>query len=201
MAKGNKVLTISYGLSNIYTYFLTQQINSDKANYTFYTYNVKFNHPLVASFDYAISDYTTIGLSGGFYTFHLHEKKVFANDTSVIDTKGFKMAIQLRGIRYIVQSAKSVFYIFVGGGVRFRSLNINTSNDSIINAALIHQIPETNPKKYSPFSLDAGLGLKFLVTKKIGFSCEFGMTTGLAQFGLFYSLKNKWRRVNDKIGW
>lgn len=201
MAKGNKVLTVSYGMSNIYKSLLTLELNNNEFDDESYSYTAKFTNPLIVSFDYAISDYTTIGLSGGFYSFRLKERREYPGDTIEVDTKGLKFAIQLRGIRYIVQSPRSVFYMFAGAGVRLRSMKHNTSDTYIIRASRIHQTPETNPTNYSPLSLDAGMGLKFLVTKKIGISCEFGMMTGLAQVGMFYSLKNKWRRVNDKIGW
>lgn len=204
MAKGNAAMTLTYGASNIYRTQLKLYLNGQMVDNSLpgnFTYKVKMSNPLQFSYDYALNDYTTIGASINYYSFHLKEQKQTIADTFDIDTKGFKTAIQLRGVRYFVQRANSAFYFFGAAGVRFRVMKHNTSDDYKINLTEIHQIPETNPSNYSPLSLEAGMGLKILVTKKIGFCTEFGLMTGITQIGLFYSLKNKWRKWDNSNGW
>jgi uncharacterized membrane protein len=161
----------------------------------------KFSNPIQITVDDAISDYTTIGIGVSYYSMHLTEQHIATQDTFSLDTKGFKAAIQLRGIRYFIQGRRFVCYMFAGAGLRFRSLTDAASDPKSVSTAYIHQIGETKTTGYSAFSFDAGLGLKFLLTRNIGISAETGVTTGIAQIGLFYSFKNKWRRPIDNIGW
>lgn len=204
MAKANAAFTISYGATNVYRTqlisYLEDQLSEYKGNGNF-SYNVKMRNPIALTYDYALNDYTTIGVGINYYSFHLKEHKQSIIDTLDIDTKGFKTAIQLRGVRYFVQRQRSAFYFFGAMGARFRVIKHNTSDEYSINQAEIHQIPETNPSNYSPLSFEAGLGLKLLVTRKIGFCTEFGLMTGITQIGLFYSLKNKWRKWDNSNGW
>ena len=201
MAKANKILTISYGVTNFNKIMLTDYVQSHVEGYPGLSYSIKYTNPLALTFDYAVSDYTTLGLGVSYFSFHLKEKRQDFIDTFDLDTKGYRIAIQLRGIRYIVQGPRSVFYMFAGAGIRFRSVSYNTTDQLAIQGAEIHEAAEASDQPYFPLSLEAGMGLKFLVTKRIGISGEFGMMTGIGQFGLFYSLKNKWRRTNDHLGW
>ncbi len=203
MAKANKMLTVSYGAANYNHLMLNgylQEQSQDILTYNF-TYSTKYSNPIAVTFDYAVSDYTAVGIGVNYYSFHLTENRKDIVDTFNLDTKGFRMAVQARCMRYFVQRPRSIFYFFAGAGIRFRSVKYNTTDQHDIKIAEIHQQYDASPLTYSPLSLEAGLGLKFLASKKIGLSSEFGMITGLAQFGLFYTFRNKWRKVNDNIGW
>ena len=52
-----------------------------------------------------------------------------------------------------------------------------------------------------PVVLEVALGAKFLITNKIGISLEAGTFNGNLSAGIFYNLKHKDRRINDKYGW
>ena len=203
MAKANKALTISYGIGNFNKLFLTNYIDDKTYSTTnsYLSYTAKFSNPITLTFDYAVSDYSTIGIAFNYFTFNLSEKRQDLQDTFNLETKGNQMAFQLRGIRYIVQRPRSALYLFGATGLRFRSVEYNTTDQHDIHIAEIHKFAYANPEPYSPLSLEAGMGIKFLITQKIGISSEFGFVTGIAQCGLFYSFKNKWRRTKDPIGW
>lgn len=204
MAKANKLITVSYGVSNydkksVESYM--SKLSLDTPSGTSYAYNLKYINPITITFDYAYNDFTTLGLGINYYNYTLNEKRFSAADTLDIETKGFKLAIQVRGIKYFVQRPRSAFYLMISPGLRLRTNTYNTSDDYTLKVIDIHQTPQTKYEDYSPFSMDAGMGLKFLVTRNIGISAEFGVMTGLARIGLCYSLKNKWRRTPDDIGW
>lgn len=204
MAKANKLLTVSYGVSNydkksVENYMSKTEL--DAPSDVSFNYTLKYINPLTITFDYAANDFTTLGLALNYYNYTLNEKRVSSTDTIDIETKGYKLAIQVRGIKYFVQRPRSAFYVLVSPGFRIRTNTYNTTDAYALKVIDIHQTPQTKYEDYSPFSLDAGMGLKFLVTRKIGLSAEFGVMTGLARVGLCYSLKNKWRRIPDNIGW
>jgi hypothetical protein len=204
MAKGNKALTFSFGVTNIYKTLLNVYLadkDATQLSTNSLSYSVKMSNPVVVTYDYAVSDYTTIGIGINYYSIKLNERRESSTDTLTTESNGYKASLQIRGIRYLVQKAGSVFYFYAGAGVRFRKLDSKANENSFLQTAYIYQFPETSLSGYTPLSLDAGLGLKFLLTKKIGLSAEFGLTTGIAQIGLFYSFKNKWRKSNDNIGW
>ncbi|HNF72110.1 MAG TPA: hypothetical protein PLP34_06850, partial [Chitinophagaceae bacterium] len=204
MAKGNKILTISYGITNIERSVLNsymQRVESEDAGSYQYNYSIKYTNPLSASFDLATSDFTTVGIGLNYFGYNMSETRTGAKDTSSLSNKGYRMAIQLRGIRYIVQRPRSLFYLFAGAGIRMRKNRYSTSDAYVLNVMDIQQTPGTTYNGFSPWSLDAGLGLKFLIAGNVGFSAEAGAVTGIARFGLFYSFLNKWRRNRDNIGW
>ncbi len=201
MAKANMMLTVSYGVTNFNRIVLDNYLQSQSVYSPSLTYSIKYSNPLGVNFDYAVSDYTSVGFGLNYYSFNLKETRKDYVDTFDLETKGYRVAAQVRAMRYIVQRPRSVLYFFAGAGARFRSVKYNSNDSLALHIADIHHKPDGSPDTYSPVSLDAGMGLKFLVVRNIGLSAEFGMMTGIAQFGLFYSFKNKWRKSHDNIGW
>lgn len=201
MAKGNKALTVSYGVSNAIRVHLKNVLEDEAVVTPGYTYQLNFTNPLQATFDIAFSDYTTAGVAVSWCHFRVRESGQFSNDASTLETKGYKLAVQLRGIRYVLQSQRSVIYFVGAAGIRLRGVRDNSTDPDKQATAYSHQVPELSALSYSPFSIEAGLGMKFLLTKKLGISAEAGMLTGIGQIGVFYSFKNKWRKSNDKYGW
>ena len=196
MAKANKVLTLSYGMANYDQTRLLNYLDKQLAGSST-SYSAHYSHPVQLCFDAAISDYTTLGIGVSYFTFDLKEK----HDTIDLHTKGQQVQIQLRAIRYFYQRPRSVAYLFAGIGGRFREGTYNSTDSSTLATAAIHHFADASQATYFPLSVNAGLGFKGLVTRTIGISLEVGVTTGIAQAGLFYSFKNKWRRHYDGIGW
>lgn len=201
MAKGNKAFTLSYGVGNTVRIDLKKTLDDQVANNNGYTYELRGTNPLQANLDIAFSDYTTAGIAVSWCRFAVKESGQFSNDASTLETRAHKVALQLRGVRYIMQSQRAVIYFFGAAGIRFRKVS-DDSNDALKRQlAFSHQAGELSTAAYRPYTVEAGLGLKFLVTKTLGVSAEAGMLTGIAQVGLFYSFKNKWRKSNDQYGW
>ncbi len=201
MAKANMMLTVSYGATNFNRIVLDKYLTKQSVIDPSISYDIKYSNPLSANVDYAISDYTSLGIGVNYYSFDLKETRKDIVDSFDLDTKGHRIAIQVRAMRYIIQRPRSIIYFFAGAGARFRSVKYNSSDSLALHTADIHHTADGSLSSYSPISLDVGLGLKFLVVRNIGVSAEFGMMTGIGQIGLFYSFKNKWRRSRDNIGW
>lgn len=201
MAKGNKVLSISYGAGNAVRKDLSRSLSDQQAIHPGYIYQLGFTNPLQASFDMALSDYTTAGIAASWCRFRVKENGQFSQLGSELETKGYKLTVQVRGIRYLVQGQRMVCYFFGAAGLRLRGITYSSSDLEVNTKAYSHQVSLLSANPYKPFSLEAGLGLKFLLTSKVGLSVEAGALTGIAQLGLFYSLKNKWRKSNDQYGW
>ncbi|MEN9340408.1 MAG: hypothetical protein RIQ62_1720 [Bacteroidota bacterium] len=203
MAKANKMISITYGLSNIdkirLENYMSKQVKDNQS--IRYDYQLQFSHPIQIAFDYACSDFTTIGLGLNYYHYKLNETRTIINDTGIVESKASKLALQLRGIRYIVQRPKSVLYFFAGAGVRMRSVKYSSSDPAILKDIDIHQIPATRYDNYFPLSAEVGIGARFLVMHNIGLCVEVGAIDAVSRIGIFYSIKNKWRKSNDEIGW
>ena len=201
MAKGNKTFGISYGITNFNRVTLNNYVaNQNVGNYSMNA-SIHYSNPLVLTFDMALSDYTTVGIGVGYYNFNLKQFRANAIDTFDLHTSGHRFTLQARIIRYFVQRPRSVFYLFGGVGARFRSVTYNTSDSLVLHLADIHHAADADPDGFFPVSINAGIGFKFLLSRRIGFMSEWGVTTGIGQLGIFYSFKNKWRRTNDNIGW
>ncbi|GBL35032.1 hypothetical protein EMGBS15_06270, partial [Filimonas sp.] len=93
------------------------------------------------NFDYALSDYTSVGLGLNYYSFHLKETRKDNVDTFDLETKGYRVAAQVRAMRYILQRQRSILYFFAGVGARFRSVKYNTNDSLSLHIADIHQKP------------------------------------------------------------
>lgn len=204
MAKANKMISITYGLSNIdkisLENYMSKQVKDNQSTVR-YDYQLQFSHPIQIAFDYACSDFTTIGLGLNYSQYKLSETRTSINDTGSVESKGSKLALQLRGIRYIVQRPKSVLYFFAGAGFRMRSVKYSSSNPAILKDIDIHQIPATRYDNYLPLSAEVGIGARFLVVRNMGLCAEVGAIDAVSRIGIFYSIKNKWRKSNDEIGW
>jgi len=201
MAKANMMFTVSYGTNNYNRMVLEKYVHTKFVNEPSISYAIKYSNPLSANVDYAISDYTSLGLGVNYYTFNLNEKRTDSILAYDLETKGRRIAIQIRAMRYIIQRPRSILYFFAGAGARFRFVKYNTSDSIALRTAAIHHTADGSLSAYSPISMDLGLGAKFLLIRNIGISAEVGILTSIAQVGLFYSFKNKWRKSHDNIGW
>ncbi|MBK8685291.1 MAG: hypothetical protein IPN26_09990 [Bacteroidetes bacterium] len=205
MAIGNKSISLSYGASNFYRNRFESRMefrdNQMGANERF-NYGSVFTNPFVLQFDYAVSDYTQIGLSLNYFSFALTESYADQVDTIDIEASGFRMAVLLRATRYWLHTPKTAFYYFAGAGIRFRSLT-SSATPFERNRANIHQYPLTGFRQYSLLALDFGMGLRTLFYRNVGVSTELGINPGIFQIGLFYRMMPKDRRISrkDNYGW
>jgi uncharacterized membrane protein len=201
MAKANMMFTVSYGANNYNRMVLEKYVHTKFVNDPSISYNIQYSNPLNANVDYAMSDYTSLGLGVNYYSFDLNEKRTDTIHSYDLETKGRRIAIQIRAMRYVIQRPRSIVYFFAGAGARFRSVTYNSTDSIALRTAAIHHTADGSLSTYSPISMDLGVGAKFLLIRNIGISAEVGMLTSIAQVGLFYSFKNKWRKSHDNIGW
>jgi hypothetical protein len=204
MAAGNMQFTLHYGFMNRANAELNNSLyDIENRNYSLAPFEteVNFSTPLGATFEYAISDYTTVGFTTDFMQYTLSETRFDAVDSFSIETKGTRITALGRVVRYLRNKPRSTIYAFADVGVKIRSLNSSAANEYEENIAFIHQSHETTFRKYSPLHYDIGVGAKFLFVKNIGFCLEAGYMTSIARVGIFYNLKHKDRRFSDKYGW
>lgn len=205
MAEGNSQISLTYGAYHTGFYLLKNNLaviegNSYFAANEILDYDIKYTNPIGLCYEYAISDYTTIGAALNFFSFQLHEYRVNPVDSYDVHTRGMNMNIMLRGVRYFTQKTKSSFYIFLDAGLQFRVMSFDGSPYQK-EIAYIHQSRLTGSRSLFPFVLNGGIGTKFLVARNIGICLEAGYMSCIARGGIFYNMKHKDRKDYDKYGW
>ena len=203
MAEGNMSIGFTYGLTNIYRTIFNEEMELKQIHLnsnTKFIHSSAFTNPMTLNLDYAVSDYTALGLYLNYFSFALSETHEDPVDTFDIASTGFRMAVQLRAYRFFVHSPRVMLYNYAGLGVRFKILKTDAS-ETEKQMAYIHSTPETSFGPYSIASIDWGMGLRVLVVKNIGLMAEFGINPGIGQFGLFYRLMPRSRKKKDSYGW
>ncbi len=206
MAEGNMQFGVQVGFSNNYKRIMNSQLNNDYLldNYeSNLEYDIKALPPINLVFEYASNDYTAIGASIEYFSFKFNDAyKLHDTISKSFKSNGSQLAFKARLVRYFRASPKLNLYGFLNGGIKFASITMSESLDEMEKSSFSYGAYfQLKRNTVFPVVFEVGLGAKFLVTNKIGLSLEAGTFNGNLSAGIFYNLKHKDRRINDKYGW
>ncbi len=198
MAKGNAQFTVSMSPVNLYGRAMSRQLKEVEGDYSKFEYSVKFSKPLSFTGEYALSNYTTIGVNINYFRFDLSELRQDALGTQTAATKGSHLDLNLRVLRYLLANARGAIYVLGEIGMRSRSIEYA---GGLRTMAYINTFPETRKNDFDLFSYDYGVGVRARVVKQFGLAAEFTMLSPFGRYGVFYILQPAGRRSGDQIGW
>lgn len=206
MAKDNFQLTLSAAPVNFHERAMRSDMDKLRAYKASYlkqlNYNISFSKPLSLTAEYAISNYTAIGINLNHFSYNLSEVREDGYGITDMSTKGRHIDLHLRAVRYVYQSVGSSFYVIGEAGLALRSIRYSDNTGSNAqSSAYINTFPETRPNGFQTFSYDYGVGMKIKVFKTLGVSGEFTRLSLLGRYGLFYTIQPPGRRLKDNIGW
>jgi len=206
MAKDNIQLTLSASPINFNgrrMHFLLDDLKKfELSHLRRFEYNVKFSKPVSITAEYAISNYTAIGINANHFSYSLSEMREDSYGVTDVSTKGRHIDLHFRVVRYVYQSTRSTFYVIGEVGAALRSIKYtdNTGNNPG-SLGYINTFPETRPNGFEKLSYDYGVGMKIKVLKTVGVSGEFTRLSLLGRYGIFYIIQPAGRRLKDNIGW
>ncbi len=206
MAEGNKSISLAYGIHNIYRTGANKAFSGAEdnfANYSMgeYAYKSILTNPFTISFDYAFRDNTAFGVALSYFSYAMSEdrKDVIADQSLTL--RGFYFSFSGRATRYITHHPRFCVYLFGGGGVRMRSQSTNAETEEEKKISYLFQNPLTTLKGLPPLFWEAGIGIKYALSRKFALMAEISRTPAWGNIGFTYILLHKSRRKSDRIGW
>jgi hypothetical protein len=200
--EGAVMCSIQYGLAyrGITEYNPNKELSGYDAAEVNSTYKVKKFNPSTFSIEYGLRDHLAIGLVASFATYDLQETKIVPLDTTHFSIQGSRIALHLRAIRYFIQKSNFMIYLFGQAGLKVIRNHYSSSDEYTKNLSNLNLYPAIKDK-YSSLSAEAGIGFKFLVTRRIGLGIECGAIASYVRVGVCYRFINKYRNTKDVIGW
>ena len=205
MAEGNMQFGVQVGFSNNYKRIMSNYMEINSTSYyrqSNLSYDIKALPPINLFFEYAANDYTAIGACIEYFSFKFNDSYKLDDTVSKnFTSNGNQIALKARLVRYFRASPRLNLYGFINGGVKLASLNTSISEKEMEDSHSFGAYNYLKTLTVFPVVFEMGLGAKFLITNKIGLSLEAGTFNGNLSAGIFYNLKHKDRRINDKYGW
>lgn len=199
----SKTSTISfgYGFGNYVGLHYLKESRKDKA-LDFHSNGIFF-----VKYEYAINQTTGVGVNFSFASVETSKQKYNAfNQNFYNDRFDFydTWSINLRFNKHFKISKKSNFYFGAGIGYRNHSDasiyypdTANVSNYEIQNSYYDDKV--SSFIKNSPINVEATIGIRCKLTKRIGFYTEIGLAKGFIQSGLTFNTVNTQQKVEKRI--
>lgn len=185
-------LTILYGFTN------SHALNTKLIERQGSKIDKHFGRPLSFCFEYALKDNFTVGVGMHYFKYDVKEENTI--DSSMYRMKGQQIGLSARVLRFILHRPRTMTYLFMNAGVRFRQQTFSSeTNGPFLNSCFPGS--QLDEAMFKPYSLEAGLGAKFLITRRIGLGAEVGLLNAIVQTGLTYIFLEPSRKTKDAIGW
>jgi len=192
MAVHNMAFSVLYGFTNAHA------INLDLNSKTGSTYSNRFGKPLTMCYEYAVKDDFTIGAVFNYFNYDIKENN--SVDSSAFRLKGKQIGLTARALRFVLHRPRMMTYVFVNPGLRFRQQTFSSETNDLFQTSS-YSDSRMDSGQFKPYSLEAGIGTKFLVTRRVGLCAEVGMLNAIFQTGLCYIFLESSRKSKDAIGW
>lgn len=161
------------------------------------------------SADYAMSDYTTVGIQIGYRRVNLQQTNKTTSaplqsdyyNNYDLSVKGSNIITDLKLTRYFTSNARRCLYAFVSAGYNMQNFKLSDTRDSVLKATVIDDNFYNTSSIIGNAHFEIGAGAKLLVTNSLGVSLEAGLLYNFYRVGFFYNLKHASRKKYDKYGW
>ncbi|MEO6583329.1 MAG: outer membrane beta-barrel protein [Ferruginibacter sp.] len=169
--KGNSIISLGYGVGNIWKKFL-----EDAVNYPPGTYKVSNQGTYTIIYEYAFTDKISAGVATG-YSRVTGRFNTIVNGTELKFSETLTNFLLLARANYHIGKIKN-FDPYIGGGLGYYHFSYYNDNPSLINS-----------KTPGAFGYSAQLGMHYYFSDHVGSFLEVGYVGGsLVQFGISLKL-------------